>query len=369
MPRVTPCRVLKLLAWPWFIMLGLYFFLPSPAIPLHQREAYIQSRLAYGHTVITALDYTPFQKESRSDCYDCTDVLIHWRLVNSGRDVMLRSSDYDYDDGGVVNLTDVVRSAREWNEERWGGKEGEKWTPYFSGPLTMDGIPGGSTDEEINMPWFHAVDQKLIQYNMHNLQASIVAQAVVPEPGIVQIWRAAYVAGALNATAGPGDGEASTYDEMMLHKQDSDFLASFHLVESWENTLVVVKHLAGALPSRTYPLRRALLVPLGPFIAIPFILMSELCDFMSPFVWFIVAWMGLLVGFVGYRKMLESGNMPGLCWPVQFVGRWRRKNRRQKERRVWGPAGPVDVVAEGSSFDEEKGVGLRRPDNVRLGKL
>ena len=369
--------MLKLLAWPWFIMIGLYFFLPSPAIPPHQREAYIQNRLASGNTVIAAVDYAPFAKESRSMCYSCTDVLIHWRLVNAGHDVLLRSSDYDH---GSINMTGALQMAREWNEERGKTQPGKKWTPYFSLPVPMNGIPGGDTDEEINMPWFHVVDQKLIQYNMHNLQADIIARVVVPEPGIVQIWRGAYVEWALNSTAesqGPVDGdvpqkplEQVAYEELMLYKQETDFLASFHLVESWENTLVVVEHLAGELPSRTYPIRRALLVPLGPFLAIPFILAGALYDSMSPFVWFIIVWMGLLVGLVSYRKMVESGNTPsfsGLCWPLQLIKRRRRKNARSRKH-VWGPTGPVDPDLESSSFDEEKEIGLRRPDTVRLGQ-
>lgn len=358
-------------------MIVLFYFLPSPIVPSHQREAYIQKRLASGNTVITALDYKPFEKASRSLCYDCTDALVHWRLVNSGRDVLVHMSDGDY---GAINMTDGIRRARDWNQEGWKTRSDMKWVPYFSVPMTMDGIPGGSTDEEINMPWFQTVDQKLINYNMHNSRASLVVRAIVPEPGIVQIWRSATTDWALNSTAESqtrldgDDGEHSTqraaYDELMRYKQDTDFLASFHLVESWKNTLVVTEHLSGALSSRTYPMRRALLVPLGPFIAIPFIFTAALYDFVSPFVWLVAICMGILIGFVGNRKMLESGETPSLgalYWPLQLHKRWQRKKRRNKKR-VWGPTGPVIAEGESSLFDEEREIGIRRPDTVRLGK-
>jgi hypothetical protein len=357
-------------------MILLYFFLPSPAIPPHKREAYIQNKLASGNTAITSLDFAPFREESRDICYDCTNLLIHWRLVNCGRHVSLHFSDYSKEYGSV-NMTKALELARDWNQERWSSQSEQKWTPYFSVPMTMDGIPGGSLGEEIAMPWFHAVDQKLIDYNMHNAQSSVFVRAVVPEPGIVQIWRSRYVDWALNATAesaGLHDDASPTkapeqvsYEEMMLYKQETDFLASFHLVESWENMLVVMEHLAGELPSRTYTIRRALLVFLGPFIAIPFIMANELYEFMSPFAWFVVVWVGLIIAVVFYPKMLESGNLSSfgrLCWPLRIFKR--RRNHHSERKQVWGPTGPVDMGKERSLFDEESEISLRRPDTVQL---
>ena len=156
---------------------------------------------------------------------------------------------------------------------------------------------------------------------------------------------------------------------MMLYKQETDFLASFHLVESWENTLVVMEHLAGELPSRTYTIRRALLVLLGPFLAIPFIMASQLYEFMSPFAWFVVVWLCLIVAVVVYPKMLESGNWPSfsrLCWSLWIFRR--RRNQQSARKQVWGPTGPVDVAKDVSLFDEESEMGLQRPDTVRLHK-
>lgn len=357
-------------------MIGVYFFLPTPAIPPHQRDAYIQKKLASGNTVITAVEFAPFREESKDICYDCTDLMIHWRLVNRGRNVMLHFSE----SSGSVNMTKALELARDWNHERWKSRSEQKWTPYFSVPMTMNGIPGGSLGEEIAMPWFHDVDQKLIDYNMHNAQASVFVRAVVPEPGIVQIWRSKYVDWALKTTVEsarssdddflrtPEKSPAQvSYEQMMLYKQETDFLASFHLVESWENTLVVMEHLAGELPSRTYTIRRALLVPLGPFVAIPFIMANELYEVMPPFLWFVLVMLGLIFAVIFYPKMLETGNIPSLsrlCWPLRVFRRRRKQQSARKQ--VWGPTGPVDMGKEDSLFDEESEIGLRRPDTARL---
>jgi hypothetical protein len=353
-------------------MIGMWFFLPSPAIPPHQRDMYIQDRLASGKTVITALDYLPFRRDPRStysgECSECSDLLIHWRLFTRGRDVLIRLSDYD--DRDVINMTDIIRESITWDAGKSPRSE-QKWRIYFSDRFNIHSVPGGSAEEEINMPWFHTVDQSLNHYNMHGFNADIMVRVVVPQPGVLEIWRGAFVDDAIDAT--PYTGQRSsvdpTHEYMMLHKSETDLLASFQITDGQEP--VVVKHLAGYLPSRTYPIRKALLFPLGPFIAIPFILFAELTEFLSPFFYFIVVWLGLLVGLVCYRRILKGGSVAsifgGLCWPLQFVRRRQRKNR-SRNKHVWGPTGPVGMKKPRSWLDEESEVGLQRPETVRLGR-
>tara|TARA_R110002003_G_scaffold214_31_gene16294 strand:- start:19589 stop:20692 length:1104 start_codon:yes stop_codon:yes gene_type:complete len=363
-------------------MLGIFFFLPSPVIPPHQREAYIQRRFASGNTVITNIDYIPFRRDPKfvysGECSECSDLLIHWRLVASGRDFLLRTAYYDEYPG--VNMTRHLQEAIDWNDDVKAGSA-KNWTPYFSEPIEFAGIPSGSLDEEINMPWFTLVDQRLTHYNMHNLQASFVAHAVMPRPGILEIWRGAYVKSALNATEHVQKFEDDkpsqnmlrwmVYDNMLLHQKDTDFLASFQFVATFEQTRVVVKHLAGDLPSRTYPIRRALLVPLGPFIAIPFILATALLALFTPLVYFVFAWFGFLVGLVAIRRMLDRAPVTSYCdglwWPLQWL-RHRRRNSSSRRKHVWGPSGPVALKTHSKWFDEEKGIGLQRPENMRTGK-
>jgi hypothetical protein len=364
MPRVTPCRVLKVLSLPWIVMIGMWFFLPSPAVPSYQREAYIQNRFASGKTVIMALEYTPFLRHPgriySGECSECSDVLVHWRLIKSGDSSFLSSGFYE---DRTIDMTKILRDAVEYNTQK---QNDQNWAPYFSDPLSMN-VPGGDLDEEINMPWFQVTDQKLIHYNMHNFETSIAIRAVVPEPGVLEIWRNAYVEPFLDATS----QEQAKYDTMRLNVSETDYLASFQFGKDPRTSRVIVKHLAGELPSRTYPIRRALLVPLGPFIAIPFILIQPLFDLISPYFNFIVVWFGLLVGLVSYRRMRQSGSISslfgGLCWPLQFIRRRQRKNRAGRGD-VWGPSGPVDTKTHRNWFDEERLVGLQRPDTARLGR-
>jgi hypothetical protein len=345
-------------------MIGMWFFLPSPIIPSYQREAYIQNRFASGKTVITALEYRPFLRYPgriySGECSECSDVLVHWRLIESD-DKLFLSSDFYVDP--TIDITGILRDAVEWNTQK---RDDQDWAPYFSGPLSMR-VPGGDLDEEINMPWFQVTDQKLVHYNMHNFDASIAIRAIVPEPGVFEIWRNAYVEPFFNATS----QEQAIYDTMRLNMSETDYLASFEFGKDPNTTGVVVKHLAGELPSRTYPIRRALLVPLGPFIAIPFVLIQPLLYLISPFIHYIVILLGLLVGFVCYHRMRQGGSISslfgGLCWPLQFIRRRQRKNRGGR-RDVWGPTGPVSTKTHRSWFDEERSAGLQRPDTVRLGR-
>lgn len=136
-------------------------------------------------------------------------------------------------------------------------------------------------------------------------------------------------------------------------------LASFQLLDKAKRPRVLVKYLAGSLPSRTYPIRRALLVPLGPFIAIPFILLGGLFESLSTAFLYIVIVCGLLVGVLCSRGILSE--------PLQFVPRSQRRSRK-KRKGVWGPAGPVDLETIWNAFDEEKEIGLQRPKMARFGR-
>jgi hypothetical protein len=363
MPRLTPCRLLKLLTLPWIVMIGMWFFLPSPTPLLDKQADYIQDRIASGRTVITAVNYAALRRDAGPTnsfiCYECSDVLFHWRVVKSGPNYSLRVSDSD--EYSTIDLTDLLRNATELNV---GNKDLDadgdlKPRIYYSAPIVLDGIPAGDTDEEINMPWFQPTDKKLIHYNMHNNRVSVIVVAVVPEPGLVHIHRAAYVEQSLS----------SPYAEIMAYGLETDYLASFGFRDDQET--IVVGHLSGSLSSWTYPIRRALLIPLGPFIAIPFILFAELSEVISPFLYLVVVCLVLLVGFVSYRRMLRGGSISslfgGLCWPIQFMRRRQRKNNN-RQAHVWGPTGPVDMKKSLHRIDEEKEIDLQRPETVRLGK-
>jgi hypothetical protein len=343
-------------------MIGMWFFLPSPTILLDEQKDYIQDRIASGKTVITAVNYAALQRDADPTnsfiCYECSDVLFHWRVVKSGPNYSLRVSDSD--EYNTIDLTGLLRNATELNvgNQELDRDRDIKPRIYYSAPIVLHGIPAGDTDEEINMPWFQPTDKKLIHYNMHNNRVAVTVVAVVPEPHLVHIYRAAYIEQSL-----------LPYTEIMSYGLETDYLASFGIRDG--KNPVIVGHVAGGLPSQTYPIRRALLVPLGPFIAIPFVLFTELSEFLAPFLGFIIFGLVLLVGYVIYRRILQGGPISslfgGLCWPIQFMRRRQRKNRN-RQGHVWGPTGPVDMKKSLGRIDEEKEIGLQRPETVRLGR-
>lgn len=340
-------------------MLGLFFFLPSPVIPLHQRDAYVQQKLESGSTVITAIDYSPFRKEpvdSRPEiCYECSDLLLHWRFFTHGQTAHLDLSDQT---DRAIDIATILKDASKWNKEGMSGTA-DQWIPYLEYPLFLKGLPAGDADEEINMPWFHDTDQKLMHYNMHNFLVSIVAYAVVPEADVLEIWRGAYVQHALDSRSGQADqhkyklGQVA-YDNMTLHKSDTDLLASFDFKDGPFTQRVVVRHLSGSLASRTYPIRRALLVPLGPFIATPFIIINEFIEALGPILWYTLVLFSLLAALISCRKL--------------HIVRRRQSDTRSRPMNVWGPSGPVESTKQRNWLDEEKETGLQRPKTMRVGR-
>lgn len=368
MPRVTPCRVLRLLVLPWIVLFSLWLFLPSPTISPHQRAAYIQNTLTSGHSLISVVDYMPFRKDPRSvysgECSECSSLLFHWRLVQADNNILLRLNRYTSKwDAARINITGILDDARQWNVKQH-DPDRKEWTPYFSGPLKLPEIAAGNDDEEINLPWFAAADKNLFHYDMHGFTSSpIILRAISPKPGVVEIWNFAVVFEVMkqhfkrvleDGTPVPSNRPRAwekLYDDLRLNERGAGLVATFRLPEAAAIKDVVVEELKGELASRTYPMRKALLFPLGPIISIPFFVVGVLSDLFAPLFPFAVL---TLVIYVLYQLTR--------C----IIGRRRRAGI--EKRRVWGPTGPVEAKHWGNGFDEEKEVGLQRPQTVRLGR-
>lgn len=337
-------------------MSGLWLFLPSPSIQPQQRDAYIERKFASGGTVITAVDYRPFLRHPgriySGECSECSDAFIHWRQRTSGGKVTVDVSDSGSD--ATVQVTDFLNLGADWHE-----RNATRGVPYVSDKFGLNDVPGGELGEEVAMPWFQEVDQKLIDYNMHNMRVSLAVRAIVPKAGTLEIWRNAYVEPIWF------DDPVSAYEKILKNKTKTDHLATFQLNKSGGSSKLAVLHLAGHLPSRTYPIRRALLFPLGPFIGIPFVLIPSLVEVFSPFSYLVIIWLSAVAGIFCYRRMIEGGPIDtcigGLCCP-------RRRRKEWQKTEVWGPTGPVDSKDLRRSFDEEGAIGLQRPQSVRLEK-
>ena len=382
MPRLSPCRVLRILAFPWIFMFALWCFLPSPTVSDGQRVAYIQNALSSGRTVITMLEYPSFKRQVGrtygGECGECDTILPHWRLEAVKNDILLHLNNEDWYKADI-NITGTLKDAQLEFSRTSHVSEG-KWVPYFSKEIKLPNIPGGSPDEEINLPWFAGVDQNLFHHDMHGMDASITLHAVVPTPGVVEIWKSS----AVELAAGNVPTEHDRYVaidglagikmyKVLLQRQNLDRLAVLKVPEPAKVKTIVVEELEGDLPSMTYPIRKFLLFPLGPIIIFPFLLFQLVYGFVYP------VWPAIYVLFAVYTPIvfyywIKSGRPQIWSWLTTFwMTRWlfacgRRRNARAKNRDVWGPAGPVGVNSTRGSFDEEKVVGLQRPQTVRLGR-
>lgn len=278
---------------------------------------------------------------------------------------------------GVINLSKLVKKGTSFNAHEYGWPE-DPWTTWVSENVTINGVPSGEEDEEVNMPWFDSVDKKIIQYDMHNADASIVVVGIMPEPQVLEIWDAGTFHEAqdfvMHHDVLPEDinteFQVLAHRYMVQNKKPADMLASLKIVDTRDANNVLVKSIAGQLPSRTIGIRRALLFWLAPvysFGSLPVYLILDLFDIISPFLPFLVIWLGCIVGLVVYRRMQEGGSpsraLGGLLCPLNsvlwFVGTLRRRGSQRSA--VWGPAGPVDVKTHRKWFDEEKSIGLERP--------
>lgn len=358
MPRLTPCRILRVLALPWLTLFALWCFLPSPLIPADQHSAYIQRRLASGRSIVSVVDYAPYKREARytysGECSECSSLIFNWRLSSSPVGIILSLDDEsDAWNTARINLTGVLAEAADWNSHQKTSsrrKEGG-WTPYFSAAIKLRSIPGGSLDEEINLPWFPVADQHRFHNDMHGFTAEVALRAFIPEPGTVEFWSFYEVNRVLEGLQAQSKNQTVSpemlSDALSKDPQRTGYLATFKVPSVPVIANVVVQELRGDLPSKMYPIRKALLFPLGPILPLVFILAGVASDTIAPVFPFLVV---AVIIFV--------------LWRVTTV----MKRSTARERDVWGPTGPVDVKSREEEFDEEKEVGLQRPQTVRLGK-
>ncbi|KAJ4369721.1 hypothetical protein N0V83_005484 [Neocucurbitaria cava] len=279
--------------------------------------------------------------------------------------ILLRLNEYtDKWNAANINVTNILEDANAWNAQQVQPKG--DWMPYFSGPLKAPEIPAGNDDEEINLPWFAPADKHLFHYDMHGFTASPLLRAVVPEPGVVEVWSFSVVLKAMNSLfdhvsddglmKGYHKPEAwqTLYRTLEKNERSSGLLAIFKLPESAKLRDIVVKELRGEFPSRTYPIRRAMLFLLGPIFSIVFFLfglLGLLRDSIAPIFPYIV--LGLVV-YILYRVWRYTSGSAA---------------RATKEKKpVWGPTGPMEVKSHSKWFDEEKELGVQRPQTVRLGR-
>jgi hypothetical protein len=334
------------------------------------------------------LEYASFRRHPDriygGECGECDNIFIHWRLEVVKDSVLLRFNEEDWYKA-EMNISRHLREAQEkYDKYKETAKPPEReqmpWIPYFSDAYLLPKIPGGSPDEEINLPWFSTVDQNLFHHDMHGFDAEINLNAVVPSAETVEIWKRSAVDLALNNVDTPGKFRPDQQRERLIAAYEIlqegrtiDLLAIFKVPEPANLKTMVVEQLRGDLPSQTYPVRKFLLFPLGPIIVFPFLLLWAVYSFIYP-VWPAIYVLSAIYAPIVFYYWIRSGRPQIWTWLTTFwMTRWifacrRRRHAKPKSRDVWGPAGPVRSNGIRDSFDEEKGLGLQRPKTVRLGR-
>ncbi|KAF1952989.1 hypothetical protein CC80DRAFT_596139 [Byssothecium circinans] len=424
MPRITPCRVLKVLLLPWIVMFGLWFFMPSFPIAPSDRNTYIQNALSAGQPIITAHGGDRSWEEdgmyhlSQADYGDGTHLGVRWQLATSKKGDGEVETDLQLSQT-LLHLSQISSKASlHYSGNVTVEEKGEK-TPYFTHTVRAT-VYKGETAHPYVMPWFVNADKVLFSYEFHGMTAQFDFTIIIPEPGVVQLWQRHVVAPVLKRLRekhgfvnyeGVNQEVSDTNPELVKakmvwwetfdylrrnHRTDGGLIAEFKDVNGAETgkfkdmAKVKVDIPVGDLTSRTFPIRRALIFPLGPTpmiisYALYSIYLLGVCVFWpyglfasEIYVLFVLGrW--LRAGRPGFLEWSMNDGLTrfwfsccGCC--IRLGGR----RRARKIRRVWGPAGPLldseklmgelDDVERGGKLDTMAGgIGLQRPVSAKLG--
>lgn len=362
MPRITPWRILKLFAFVWLIMIWLWLLLPSPPIPHLERGAHIQRTLGSGKPLITVHDWDRYfnANDTKGDDYSFlrqgTALIIEWRLASSkNQEFMLRIDDRK------IDISSLLAQAEEMNQDAEADKI--EWTPYFSEPLQFDSVPVGDAEPAVLcFSWFYKSDKHLITHKFHGTTGGMVLRLVVTEPGVVEVWKDAGMAELLDSLT-LAKMRAENLVELTIQQKKElfarvkgvkDSLSSTSMLARFEDTdrkslqAIVVRDMAGDIPSPSYPIRRALLVLLGPtLIAFSFGLFYIYLFFafllpLAPTLLLLSLLIGLAISGTTLLCWLRDRRPPFREWTRTFwLTRWVHRDPKRKEKSIWGPAGPV----------------------------
>jgi len=361
-------------------MIFLWWALPSPTVPANQREAHIQTTLASGRPLITVNNWTKkFNTQSQGQLSPDQAYIVRWQLKRTPREqgVLLQLGPE-----GDANLTDIVAKANLFNLGHT-SRNSSEWIPYFDHMRTFKDIWAGDVEfSKICLPWFHRADKHFITHEMHAYSGSMTLRFVVPQPGVLELWLEAVVISYMDAEEYAnlqiiGDASQSqsqqeyyrkSWEHAKEYQRESGILATFQSSEMKQVRDVVVVGVSGDLLSRTYPIRRALLVPLAPVWSIGFLILSELF-ILIPGLLLILSQLGLACAGIMLSCWLRDGRPEFSEWSRKFwMTRWIPRGVGSDAKNLWGPSGPVSAEgAKDGKWDEENAM-LQRPQTVRLGR-
>lgn len=349
MPRCSITRVLGLLPLTWLCLVGTWLFLPFPEVPPAHRDAYIQQTLRAGGALTTLHPYGDFYKGTvgrvrGSNCEDCGALILDWRLVADTKTdaLVLRLGD------ARLNLTDAaLQSSNNAAAALTAGKDA-KDKGWHLGDRVTARVRHGTTDDDINMPWFRWTDKVLVGDVLHGMaEKKVDLRVYSPAPGVVEVWKELSLWGGF-----PGPRAIRETDRMI------GLLASFegvsvqpadgYAANRAKTVDLVVSGVKGDFPSTTWPVRRTICGPLFVptfYLPLPFFYLVR-----EPMALLILCVVGALA-ILGLWVRAGTPDM-GLWFAGLPVIRLccRGRARRARRRGVWGPSGPVQ--------DDEEEAGL-----------
>lgn len=197
-------------------------------------------------------------------------------------------------------------------------------------------VPAGQKDEHTSQGWFKEVDRHFIQHTFTGKTTDVDVCAIIPESGIVEFWRSAIIDRGCDRTSVGWAGPLNEADILLDHvrtlgicraarsaEEDIDLIGSSRTPPNVDIKDIVVLHLKGNLPSRTWPIRRALLLRFSQFMVgcLPYIL-------------------DLALGFRGH-------------WMTQSLtpNRWRTMS---EHHHIWASSGPLDADTDEGAYTRRK---------------
>jgi hypothetical protein len=380
MPRVTPCRLLKRFLDGWFFIIFLWCALPSPTISPHERESHIQKTLGSGRPLITVNDWTTFfNRQTPSTNRAGQAYIVRWQLKQAPGDqgVLLKLGPL-----GDANLADIIAKANSFNRAHT-GKNSSEWIPFFDIARVFEGIWTSNVEfSELCLGWFHRADSHFITHEVQGHSGSIILRFVVPQPGVLELWLEAVVTDHMDANDYAelyliGNAPQTELQQQMFRRawnyvkesqRESGILATFKSQEMKQVRDVVVLRMNGDLLSRTYPIRRTLLVLLAPVQSMSLYALTLALN-LVPALLVILSQLGLACAGIMLSCWLRDGRPAFSEWNRHFwMTRWIPRGIASDAKKVWGPSGPVSAESEkGGNWDEENALS-QQPQTVRIGR-
>ncbi|KAF2443739.1 hypothetical protein P171DRAFT_43223 [Karstenula rhodostoma CBS 690.94] len=372
-----PYRALRILSYVWLLTVTFWSLLPSPTIPFAQEALHNEETLKTSHT-LTVVDSLPTVFENSSRSNGAGHLIFQLRIVKqlnlqSEVELTLKVAENE-----PINLADLMKRSEAYHFSKT--KHDAVRTPFFDPTLLDFEVPwvDDIAKFDVCLPWFDRSDKALFTHGIHGGTSAIYLRMVVDENGAVEIWPASFVEHTLTELEKVRlKPEAADYEEGQLLEETMQFLReSGHPIlqlkggDMTKLEEVSVSYVRGNLPSKTYHIRKTMLARLGPALRIallPVVLVISLLPAFSAVIIFILYEGGLACAGIMLSAWLRAGRPEFWPWTRTFwMTRW-MYFRLQKEKRMWGPAGPVESKrAVRKQWVGNGIVGLQRPKTARL---